>query len=73
MSRLQQIISQQQQGGLRCHDCNKRLNRKTIDYRTFNYPEGTTELVPVCKNCKKLYSRNQTVTVPKVIVDTQMR
>jgi hypothetical protein len=46
-----------QRNNLRCHDCNKRLTKRTIAYREFTFPMGTMELVPVCKACKREASK----------------
>lgn len=53
MSRLQLKVALDRRGGIRCRDCGKRLNRRTVSYREFTYPMGNLELVPVCKGgCK---------------------
>jgi len=51
MSRLQLRVSMDRHGGIRCHNCNKRLNRKNITYKPKVYPIGTAEMIPVCRQC----------------------
>jgi hypothetical protein len=54
MSRL--TLAAIRRGDLRCHDCNKRLNKKNVAYREYTYPLGTVELIPVCRGCKEATS-----------------
>lgn len=35
-----------------CSRCGKRLTRKTVEYVKQSFPNGRTELVPVCQDCK---------------------
>jgi hypothetical protein len=44
-------IALDQRGGIRCHGCGKRLNRKNIVYKPKVYPMGTAEMIPVCQKC----------------------
>ena len=49
MSRIQTRNALISYGGLRCHYCNKRLNRKNLNYHQIQYPTGPKEMVPICR------------------------